>query len=77
MTKATERGYRARLLVVIRWLAGVATQMRPSNAPALRSDATRWLESQPIEIVCVLLPMPIWIPPPEGPWGTRDITSIS
>ena len=30
--------------MVMRWLAGVAVRMRPSNAQALRSDATRWLE---------------------------------
>jgi len=54
--KATERGYRARLLVVMRWLAGVAVRCAhrtPRLCAPMQPDG--W-SAQPIEIVCRFAP---------------------
>lgn len=53
---ATERGYRARLLVVMRWLAGVAVRCA-HRTPRLRApmQPDGW-SAQPIEIVCRFAP---------------------
>src|SRR5512143_1953379 len=55
-SEATERGYRGRLLVVMRWLAGVAIRCA-HRTPRLyvRMQPDGW-SAQPIEIVCRFAP---------------------
>ena len=55
-SKVTERVYRARLLVVMRWLAGVAARCAhrtPRLCAPMQPDG--W-SAQPIEIVCRFAP---------------------
>ncbi len=55
-SEATERGYRARLLVVMRWLAGVAVRCaRRTPRLCVPTQPDGW-SAQPIEIVCRFAP---------------------
>jgi len=64
----TERVHRGRLLVVMRWLAGLRSDA-PIERPGSAFRCNPMAGAPSHRIVCRFAPDADWIPPPERPWG--------